>query len=379
MNEAIIIPVIDPGERLITLVDALAADDLDRIVVVDDGSSDTHDALFAALSERDVAVLHHSRNRGKGAAIKTGLAYAETAFPEASGFITVDGDGQHLPEDVRRICAAAEEAPDAIVLGTRDFSSDNVPARSRIGNRFSAAFFKIDTGVACTDTQTGLRFIPAWLVPLALSCPGERYDYEMNFLTKAAKSGVPIVPVPVQTVYLDGNSESHFRPVRDSLLVFCQLLRFAASSLICSVADLGIFALIVALAALPASPLAALSTSLLVAIATAAARACSGVMNFALNRSFSFKARNKRIADQAVRYAILFFSQMIASMLAVAGLGNLDMPLVAAKIMVDVGLFFVSYFAQRNWVFKEAQPQCEPPSEERGAPHGSYKTKRPTI
>ena len=377
MNEAIIIPVIDPGERLVALVDALAADDLDRIVVIDDGSAAKCDAIFAALSERGIAVLHHSRNRGKGAAIKTGLAYAETAFPEAAGFITVDGDGQHLPEDVRRICTAAEKAPRAIVLGTRDFSGDDVPARSRIGNRFSAAFFKIDTGVACTDTQTGLRFIPTELVSLALSCPGERYDYEMNFLTKAAKSGVPIVPVPVQTVYLEGNSESHFRPVRDSLLVFCQLLRFAASSLACSVADLGIFALIVALAGLPASPLAALSTSLLVAIATAAARICSGVMNFMLNRTFSFKARGNRIAGQAIRYAILFFGQMAASMLAVAGLGNLGMPLVAAKILVDVGLFFISYFVQRNWVFKEEQPQCEPPSEERSVPHGAFKTKRP--
>ena len=185
------------------------------------------------------------------------------------------------------------------------------------------------------------------------------------------------MPVPVQTVYLEGNSESHFRPVRDSLLVFCQLLRFAASSLACSVADLGIFALIVALAGLPASPLAALSTSLLVAIATAAARICSGVMNFMLNRTFSFKARGNRIAGQAIRYAILFFGQMAASMLAVAGLGNLGMPLVAAKILVDVGLFFISYFVQRNWVFKEEQPQCEPPSEERSVPHGAFKTKRP--
>ena len=379
MDEAIIIPVIDPNDRLIELADALIERGLSRIVVVDDGSSPACGKVFAALAGRGIAVLHHSRNRGKGAAIKTGLTYAKAAFPGASGFVTVDGDGQHLPDDVVRVCVAAEKAPNAVVLGTRDFDGEDVPARSRFGNRFSAAFFKIDTGVTCSDTQTGLRFIPAGLAGMACSCLGERYDYEMNFLTEAAKGGAPIVPVPVKTVYLDGNSESHFRPVRDSLLIFKQFLRFAVSSLACSGADLGIFALIVALAGMSGSPLAVLSTSLLVAVATVAARLCSGVMNFAINRTFSFGARGSRISGQALRYAILFFGQMTASMLVVMGLGALGMPLVAAKILVDVGLFFISYFVQRNWVFKDGRRQSETSVRERSVHHEPFKANRPTA
>ena len=83
----------------------------------------------------------------------------------------------------------------------------------------TSTLFKFGTGIACSDTQTGLRGIPPRLVPLALSTEGDRYEYEMNFLVEAVKTA-PLVMIPIETVYENGNAGSHFRPVRDSLLIY---------------------------------------------------------------------------------------------------------------------------------------------------------------
>ena len=344
MDEAIIIPVIDPEDIIVDVVDGLAREGFHRFVVIDDGSGASSARIFTALEKRGARVLHHPCNRGKGAALKTGMAYAKKAFPDAPAIVTVDGDGQHAPHDVARVCQAAAATPGNIILGTRDFDSAGIPARSKIGNRFSATFFKIDTGVTCPDTQTGLRCIPMGLVDRALACPGDRYDYEMGFLTDTAKSGIPLSFVPIQAIYRDNNSSSHFRPLRDSLLIYRQFLRFAASSAACSIVDLALFFALTLMLALP--------TASSVAISTVIARLSSGALNFTLNRNFSFSAQGGGIPRQAIRYATLFIAQMFASMILVMLLGSLGLPLVVAKIIADGGLFFASYFIQRNWVFK---------------------------
>lgn len=227
MDTVLIIPTIDPDYRLVSLVQEMQARELERIIVVDDGSSDECRFLFDALRQHGVRVYHHATNLGKGQAIKTALQHVRSLFPNATHFVTMDDDGQHLPDDVIAVCKAAAAHPDCIVLGTRDFHAHGIPSRSRIGNAFSSAFFKMDTGMTCPDTQTGLRAIPMKLIGLALSTPGARYDYEMNFLTCAVKDGVPVAMVPITTVYENGNKGSHFSPVRDSLLVFKQFFRFS--------------------------------------------------------------------------------------------------------------------------------------------------------
>ena len=349
MNTVVIIPTLDPDVRVVALVDELRGHGFSRFIVVDDGSAADREPLFAGLAHDGAHVLRHERNRGKGAAIKTALEATRSLFPDATHIVTVDGDGQHLPDDIARVCQVAQGHRGHIVLGIRDFKGADVPLKSRIGNAFSTAYFKLDTGIACPDTQTGLRAIPASLIPFALSVDGERYEYEMNFLIAAAKKDLPLAFAPIETVYENGNAGSHFSPVRDSARIYRQLLRFASSSLSCSLVDLGLFALITALLNL--------QTAALVTVATVVARMVSGALNFTLNRTWSFRDAGSPEGDarnQAVRYALLFFAQMTASGLLVTALSTLPLPLVAVKMLVDGCLFIASYFIQRNWVFIRA-------------------------
>lgn len=349
MNTVIIIPTIDPGEGICQLVEELRVLGFCRFIIVDDGSSESRDPLFAKLERGGARVLHHAANLGKGAAIKTALAAMVRLFPGATHAITVDGDGQHLPADVKRVSLAAEENCGHIVIGTRNLKGRNVPLRSRLGNAFSSAYFKLDTGFTCPDTQTGLRAIPASLIPFALSVEGSRYEYEMNLLTTAVKKGIPLEMVPIETVYEDNNAGSHFSPVQDSVRIYRQLIRFAGSSLTCSLIDLALFAFVTALLNL--------EVAAMVALATVTARMASGVLNFTLNRTWSFADTGSGDGDarmQATRYAILFFAQMAASASLVTLLSWLPLPLVGVKIAIDGTLFVASYFIQRNWVFEHA-------------------------
>jgi len=343
MNDpAILIPSYQPSDTILTLVRELQDRDFFRIYIVDDGSGPAFAPIFSALEEMDCTVVRHGQNRGKGAALKTGIAELRRDLPDLNAVITADGDGQHTPEDIRKVALALSQSPNSLILGVRDFKGGEVPAKSRFGNRFSSAYFHLTTRVSCPDTQTGLRGIPRCLFSLALSTPGERYEYEMQFLTTVAREKRPIRFVPIKTVYLDGNSASHFRPVADSVQIYRTPLRYLSSSLLCAGVDVGMFTLL--------SQVFSNGVWSRVLVATVAARILSGCVNFSLNRRWAFESR--RGQGQAGKYAALFLFQMLMSWLLVSCLSVLPIPLTAIKIPVDCALFLFSYVAQRNWVFR---------------------------
>lgn len=214
-NLALVIPVCDPDEaRFPPLVRRLRAD-FAHIVVVDDGSLRGH-AAFDVVRDGVDAVLVHETNRGKGAALRTAFAWVRENLPNLAGVVTVDGDGQHAPDDVRRVAEElAREPHGGLVLGVRSFAG-NVPFRSRLGNFWTRGLFRFLTGLAVSDTQTGLRGIPAALLPRLLAIPGDRYEYEIRMLADARRHPAPPREVPVRTIYLDGNASSHYRPLRDT-------------------------------------------------------------------------------------------------------------------------------------------------------------------
>ena len=230
MNHVVCIPAYKPDQRLLDLVEALEKAGLIRIVLADDGSGSEYTPIFCRAEELGCTIVHHAHNMGKGAALRTGIEKAIHQFGNKINIITADADGQHLVQDIARVADALDAYPDHLILGVRDFDKENVPAKSRMGNRITSAFFKAATGVACQDTQTGLRGIPTSLIPLALRCKGDRYDYEMNFLTEAVKSA-PLTMIPIETVYENGNEGSHFRPVRDSFLIYKEPLKKAGIGL----------------------------------------------------------------------------------------------------------------------------------------------------
>lgn len=345
MNIAILIPSLDPNERLGTLVSQLREQGLTQIVVIDDGSAASAQPIFDLCASLDCVVVHHDRNRGKGEALRTGLRTAREHFPTISGAVTADGDGQHLVKDIVRVARALESTASSLILGTRDFSGEHVPFRSRFGNRFSSLFFRLSAGISCPDTQTGLRGIPAALFDFALSVPGSRYEYEMNLLFSAARQRIPLRYIPIETVYEDNNSVSHFRPLRDSARIYAAPLRFAIASLSSFFIDIVLFSLFACL--LPSRTAQAILT------ATFGARICSGIYNFILNRRWSFSSTQESWHTQGIRYLILFLCQMLVSGSAVWLLSFLPLPLTLIKILVDTMLFCISYFIQHNWVFRK--------------------------
>ena len=227
-NHALIIPALNPDERLLQLVKEVQAIAPGlQIIIVDDGSGPAHGQIFDQLKfAYDCILCRHHENYGKGAAIKTGIDHMKRYFPGCAGYITADADGQHRPADILKVAKALQQHPDHLILGTRDFSQKQVPFKSFWGNRITSGVFRLITGRSCPDTQTGLRGIPARYAELALEVSGERFEYEMNFLMTAAQNRVPFLEVPISTVYLEGNRSSHFRPVRDSARIYGTILKF---------------------------------------------------------------------------------------------------------------------------------------------------------
>jgi glycosyltransferase involved in cell wall biosynthesis len=322
----------------------MAALERRHILVVDDGSAAACAPVFAALAAGGLCALYRCpRNAGKGAALKTGFQEALRLWPECAGIVTADADGQHSAADVAKICAALEDHPDSLILGVRDFDAPQVPARSRRGNKFTSAVFRLFTGRVCPDTQTGLRGLPRASLPVWANIPGSRYEYEMNVLFLAARTGTPFVEVRIATLYQDDNASSHFHVWRDSFQIFLVMVKFGISSMLSAFLDFTLFTL-----------LASLSGDLSsagVLRATALARVLSGTVNYLLNRKWVFSAKGDA-AGQTVKYVLLFCFLLLASWKMVDIIhAATGWHIAAVKILTDSFLFFLSFTIQTKFVF----------------------------
>lgn len=351
MDVAILIPSYEPEERLVRYVDDLASRGLCRIVVVDDGSGESYRGIFDRLGEKPFCtVLHHDVNKGKGASLKTGYAYIHGQMPDVAGVVTADADGQHSPDDCARMAAALVEDGDSVFIGTRDFSFGKVPFRSWIGNRWSSLTFMLVLGRWLPDTQTGLRAFPMRLLPLQMSVSGDRYEYEMGVLMTMVRKGVPLKTLPIRTIYENGNSCSHFNPIKDTIrinrLVLAGFMRFAGVSIVSFILDQG-------LAWGVAAMLAAIGVTATGAIWVSgfAARLLSSVFNFSLNRLFVFRS-GCGIGSSAWKYALLCVIVIVLSNAGVTALSFVGVPRGAAKFVCDVLLYFAGYRIQDRFVFR---------------------------
>jgi glycosyltransferase involved in cell wall biosynthesis len=233
MKPPIIIPAYQPGPELEKLVKALLAQGGTEIIIVDDGSTQNHTGAFPTLAPLPgVHILRHAGNLGKGQALKTAFDYFLTHFPETTpGVVTADADGQHLPADIAAVSRCLSDNTSTLCLGTRKFKGV-VPARSLFGNTMTRLVFRLFSGKAVSDTQTGLRGIPRAFLPELLRVRAAGYAFELEMLLLAVHSGLRILEVPIETVYKSGNDSSHFNPFLDSLRIYSVFLRFAASSVL---------------------------------------------------------------------------------------------------------------------------------------------------
>ncbi|MEI2778030.1 MAG: bifunctional glycosyltransferase family 2/GtrA family protein [Tetrasphaera sp.] len=350
----LVIPSLHPGEDFPEIVRRTRDLGLREVVVIDDGSGAAYAHIFAAIGAIDgCTVLTHSVNRGKGAALKTALRYC-LSRPEVTGIVTADSDGQHLPQDIRRVAAELAEAERAelraAVLGIRDFTLPDLPLRSRLGNKATTAVITALFGRVVRDTQTGLRAFSRGLFEELLALDGERFDYEMNVLIYLLQQRLPFRGVVISTVYHDrGNTVSHFRPVRDSMIVYrgivVQAVRFALSSFTAAVVDLVTFTAVIDYAFGGTSALRG------VAVATLTARLVSGLVNYEVNRHIVFASDHPR-GISMLRYLLLALGIVAASAVGTSVLGTLLAGhVVWAKVIVDSALFVASYLVQKRWVF----------------------------
>ncbi len=364
MNVTIVLPSLNPDEIMIHTVEGILAEGFTDIVVVDDGSAAEYKKPFETVAAMNgVTVLTHEVNKGKGRAMKTAFEYILENRPESEGVVTVDGDGQHLPKDIRACAEAMLEQGDKVVLGVRDFSKPDVPFKSRNGNNITKAVFRIFCGIRISDTQTGLRAIPRQHLPLMCEIGGERYEYETNQLLIFKDKGVGLHEVVIDTVYIDDNASSHFHPFRDSWRIYKIIFKhigssvfakFLGASLVCFLVDTLLFFLLNV--GLEGAGMRKADSQLRIALATVGARVVSTIVNFCLNRRLVFKSENS-VGGTLVRYYILAICQMTASFLLVdlvaervfgmsAGIGE-----SFVKFVVDMCLFAVSFYVQKHWVF----------------------------
>ncbi len=352
-----LIPAYEPDEKIKGLTDELMEKGFD-IVIVDDGSGPDFAELFEELSQK-ATVLTHVANRGKGAALKTGLNYinkymaytesvltptgAETVSGRDAVIVTVDADGQHLPDDVQRVAEISAHRRDALVLGSRALGED-IPVRSRFGNTVTRHVYSAATGVRIHDTQTGLRAFHRSLIPRLLRIEGDRYEYEINMLMQLTAEGVPIIEERIETVYEDNNSGSHFRTVRDSFRVYREILKFSASSLASFAIDYGMYALLLA-----ATGAAGIANGLV--ISNIGARIVSGTANYAMNRRLVFKSRTG-FAKSAVQYFLLAAFILAGNTIVLSTLaGTLGINRFAAKLITEAIFFAISWTVQKYVIF----------------------------
>lgn len=353
MNTTVVIPSLNPDEKILSTVKSLFDAGFEDIVLVDDGSDEEHKPLFERAKELgNVTVLVHEVNKGKGRAMKTAFEYIRDSRPNRPNVVTVDGDGQHLAKDVVRCIEKLNENPGSFVLGVRNFNQSDVPWRSRFGNKTTRIIFGLLCGIKVSDTQTGLRAFEFDNIDTMIAIDGNRYEYESNQLFAVKNAGIPFKEVVIDTIYIEENQASHFRPIRDSIRIYGVVIKYIASSLASTLVDLTLFTLInLILGKL------SMSSELRFLIATFLARLVSSFVNFSINRKVVFKSRNNygktivkyyllSVCQVSASYGLLYLFSTVIFKLADGSLWD-----TLIKIIVDTTLFFISFRIQQNWVF----------------------------
>ncbi len=354
MTRIALIPAFEPETTLmINTLEELQSEGF-HLVIVDDGSGHGYEETFRKAAEFGI-VLTHENNRGKGAAIKTGLRYIKNQFQAPYTIATVDADGQHKAKDATLCCVCAEDWPDTLILGSRQAEMDDVkvPLRSRFGNALTRLVFRLRAGVGIKDTQTGLRAFSHRFVSTLLQIPGDRYEYEMNMLLYFADEKISMIEVPISKVYINENDTSHFNPIKDSIRIYkCifkvpDIIKFGLSSFIGFLTDYSAYVLLVMGAGLLSVPTAAAIT-----FSNIAARVLSASVNYTINRKYVFKSTENK-AGSALKYALLACGILAGNTILLNYMvEGLWINRYIAKLVTEITFFTLSWFAQKWIIFK---------------------------
>ena len=356
-NISVVLPSLDPDEKLHQVIDGLLEYGFTHIILVNDGSKQENLHYFeeeAAAHPDVITLLHHEVNKGKGAALKNAFNWFLQNRPEGLGVVTVDGDNQHHPADTLA-CTEHMLETGHLTLGCRDFNQADVPARSSFGNKTTSAIFKIFVGMTISDTQTGLRAIPRDDLEILATIAGDRFEYETNMLLAMKQQGIPFDEVKIRTVYIEENKSSHFRVIHDSWriykLILAHFFRYTLSSLASAVVDTAAYSL---LSGILKGVLKGLA---LTSAAGVGARIVSSLLNFFLNKKLVFNS-SVSTGKAMLRYYMLAVPQMAAQVLLTQGAYRLfAIPDSATGLrtllyaVVMTVLYIASFMIQQRWVF----------------------------
>ncbi len=336
MKKVVLIPSYEPDDKLIKLVKNLSKEDLD-VIVVDDGSGNKYKDIFKEV-EKYNKVISYKDNKGKGYALKTGFKYIKDKYKKDYVVVTMDSDGQHTIKDAKKLCDYCIENKDTLVLGKR-IRSKKTPLRSRFGNWITKVIYGLTTGVYVYDTQTGLRAFSDNLMDFIINISGDRFEYEMNQLLEAAKNKIKIKELEIETIYIDNNKGTHFKAIKDSYLVYKDLIKFSASSFLSFIIDYLCYILFILIFSN-------------IIISNILARIISASVNYTLNRNIVFNNKNK-IYKTLSQYILLALAIIILNTLLLNLIvTNLTISPLLAKIIVEIIMFIISYLIQKKYIFK---------------------------
>lgn len=206
----VVIPTYNNAGTIADVVSGTLAECLD-VIVVNDGSTDNTGSILRQIE--GITLVDYAQNRGKGYALKKGF---EEALQQGFAYaITLDGDGQHYPKDIRQFLQANLDHPGALIIGNRNMEGVERSKGSSFANKFSNFWFYIQTGRKLSDTQTGYRLYPLKKLH-GLSLLTSRYEAELELLVFSSWHGVDLIPIPIEVYYPPREERvSHFRPAKD--------------------------------------------------------------------------------------------------------------------------------------------------------------------
>jgi len=207
-NFCVIVPTYNNQKTLKKVLDSIL-DFTTNVIIINDGSTDSTSEILKSYSQ--LTQIHHPQNLGKGRALRNGFRKAlELDFEYA---ITIDSDGQHFAADIPVFLEAIQDEPNALLIGSRNMTQENVPKKSSFGNKFSNFWFKFETGIKLDDTQSGFRLYPLRLLPKRFY--SNKFEFEIEVIVRAAWKGIVVKNIPIQVLYDPAERVSHFRPFRD--------------------------------------------------------------------------------------------------------------------------------------------------------------------
>ncbi len=342
-NYAFVIPSYNPDYHLVEVVKNIREWSNLPIFIVDDGSKEDTKRFFQEIEEinyEDVIVLKHAINMGKGAALKTVFNYILVNYPDIKGVVTLDSDGQHSIKDCLRVLEVLKDKNAPLVLGYREFSKD-IPFRSYIGNNISKFIYKIVLGRDFKDTQTGLRGLNRDFMKECLKIKSNRFEFETEQLAIAANRNLDIIEIPIETIYIENNRASSFRPLVDSFKIYFVLFRYGITSIITAITDFVVF-------------LIALDLGVSIFWANILARTVSiGVQYFLIGKYVFF---SKASLKSFILFSIyVYVMGIVSASTQVLLVKDFNTPVVPTKIIVEGLLFFVNFAFLRLFIFSHKE------------------------